>query len=71
MWVASDDCVLCSCGRRALSAGKLMMMMKPTLLTMVAGLARVVRVDPGSEVVVKRKGEQKGSAEGWMVRSTQ
>jgi hypothetical protein len=40
------------------------MMMMLTLSTMVAGLVRVVRVDPGSEVVVKREGERKGSAEG-------
>jgi hypothetical protein len=36
-----------------------MIMMMLTLSTMVAGLVRVVRVDPGSEVVVEREGERK------------
>jgi hypothetical protein len=66
-WVASDDCVSCCCVWRVLSAGKLMMM---TMLN-VAGPVRVVRVDPGSEVVVKWEGERKSSAAGWVARSTQ
>ena len=48
-----------------------MMMMMLTLSTMVVGLVWVVWVDPGSEVVVEREGNRKGSAEGWMASSTQ
>ena len=72
MWVAGDDCVSCGCVWRSLSTGKLtMMMMMLTLSTMVVGLVWVVWVDPGSEVVVEREGNRKGSAEGWMASSTQ
>ena len=37
--------------------------------TMVARVAGVFRVDPGSEVVVEREGERKARAEDWIARS--
>jgi len=37
------------------------------MLTMVV---RVVRVDPDSEVVIKRERGQNGGVEGWTTRST-
>jgi hypothetical protein len=40
------------------------------MVTLSTYSTMVVRVDPGSEMVVKREGERKGSAEGWMARST-
>ena len=49
---------------------KLMMVLMLTLL-MVVGVVQVVRVNPGSEVVVEWEGEGKGSAEGWIARSPQ
>jgi hypothetical protein len=45
-------------------------LMMMTMLN-VAGPVRVVRVDLGSEVVVKWEGERKSSAAGWVARSTQ
>ena len=40
-----------------------------TYSTMVVGIARADQVDPGSEVVVRQEGEQKGGAEDWTARS--
>ena len=45
------------------------MMALQTYSTMVIGIARMDRVDPGSEVVVGREGERKGRAEDWTARS--
>jgi hypothetical protein len=44
--------------------------MMRTLSTMVVvGVVEVVRMNPGSEMMVEREGGQKGNAEGWKARS--